>query len=77
MGDISKYIESVLDGVVSIKDVVKDGDQYIITITKKNLFYKQVDMNFIELTNSIEIRRQLEIYFPNDEIKFQIKHIFV
>ena len=77
MKDLSKYIESILDGVVRGLNVTKDGDTYIITITKKNFLYQQSDKSFIILSNSITIRRNLEIYFPNDDIKFEIKHIFV
>ena len=77
MKDISKYIESILDGVIRGLNVTKDGDTYIITVTKKNFLYQQSDKSFIILSNSITIRRNLEIYFPNDDIKFEIKHIFV
>jgi hypothetical protein len=75
--DLSKYIESILDGVIRGLNVTKDGDTYIITITKKNFLYQQSDKSFIKLSDSITIRRNLEIYFPNDDIKFEIKHIFV
>ncbi len=77
MKDLSKYIESILDGVIRGLNVAKDGDAYIITITKKNFLYQQSDKSFITLSDSITIRRNLEIYFPNDDIKFEIKHIFV
>lgn len=77
MKDLSKYIESILDGTIRGLNVTKDGDTYIITITKKNFLYQQSDKSFIILSNSITIRRNLEIYFPNDDIKFEIKHIFV
>jgi len=77
MKDLSKYIESILDGVIRGLNVTKDGDTYIITITKKNFLYQQSDKSFIILSNSITIRRNLEIYFPNDDIKFEIKHTFV
>ena len=77
MKDLSKYIESILDGVVRGLNVTKDGNTYNITITKKNFLYQQSDKSFIILSNSITIRRNLEIYFPNDDIKFEIKHIFV
>ena len=77
MKDLSKYIESILDGVIRGLNVTKDGDTYIITITKKNFLYQQSDKSFITLSDSITIRRNLEIYFPNDDIKFEIKHIFV
>ncbi len=77
MKDLSNYIESILDGVVRGLNVTKDGDTYIITITKKNFLYQQSDKSFITLSNSITIRRNLEIYFPNDDIKFEIKHNFV
>jgi len=75
--DLSKYIESILDGAIRGLNVTKDGDTYIITITKKNFLYQQSDKSFITLSDSITIRRNLEIYFPNDDIKFEIKHIFV
>jgi hypothetical protein len=75
--DLSKYIESILDGVIRGLNVTKNGDTYIITITKKNFLYQQSDKSFIILSDSITIRRNLEIYFPNDDIKFEIKHIFV
>ena len=75
--DLSKYIESILDGVIRGLNVTKDGNTYNITITKKNFLYQQSDKSFIILSNSITIRRNLEIYFPNDDIKFEIKHIFV
>ena len=75
--DLSKYIESILGGVIRGLNVTKDGDTYIITITKKNFLYQQSDKSFITLSDSITIRRNLEIYFPNDDIKFEIKHIFV
>jgi len=82
MKDLSKYIESIIDGVISdgvIRglNVTKDGDTYIITITKKSFFYHQSDKNFITLANSITIGQNLGIYFPNDNIKYKIKHIFV
>mgnify|MGYP000554167030 CR=1 FL=1 len=77
MKNLSKYIESILDGVVRGLNVTKDGDTYIITITKKNFLYTKTDKGFIILSDSITIRRNLEIYFPNDDIKFEIKHIFV
>jgi len=75
--DLSEYIESILDGLIRGLNVTKDGDTYIITITKKNFLYQQSDKSFITLSDSITIRRNLEIYFPNDDIKFEIKHIFV
>jgi hypothetical protein len=75
--DLSKYIESILDGEIRGLNVTKGGDTYIITITKKNFLYQQSDKSFITLSDSITIRRNLEIYFPNDDIKFEIKHIFV
>jgi len=77
MKDLSKYIESILDGEIRGLNVTKGGDTYIITITKKNFLYQQSDKSFIKLSDSITIRRNLEIYFPNDDIKFEIKHIFV
>ncbi len=77
MKDLSKYIESILDGEIRGLNVTKGDDTYIITITKKNFLYQQSDKSFITLSNSITIRRNLEIYFPNDDIKFEIKHIFV
>ena len=77
MKDLSKYIESILDGVIRGLNVTKNGDTYIITITKKNFLYQQSDKSFIILSDSITIRRHLEIYFPNDDIKFEIKHTFV
>jgi len=77
MKDISKYIESILDGVIRGLNVTKNGDTYIITITKKNFLYTKSDKGFIILSDSIAIRRNLEIYFPNDDIKFEIKHTFV
>ncbi len=75
--DLSKYIESILDGVIRGLNVTKDGDTYIITISTKNFPYTKSDKSFIILSDSITIRRNLEIYFPNDDIKFEIKHIFV
>jgi hypothetical protein len=82
MRDLSKYIESIIDGVISdgaIRglNVVKDDNTYIITIDAKNFHYTKSDKGFIMLSDSIAIRRHLEIYFPNDDIKFEIKHIFV
>ena len=77
MKDLSNYIESILDGSIRGLNVTKGGDTYIITITKKNFLYQQLDKSFIVLSDSITIRRNLEIYFPNDDIKFEIKHIFV
>ena len=75
--DLSKYIESILDGVIRGLNVAKDGNTYIITINAKNFHYTKSDKGFIILSDSIAIRRHLEIYFPNDDIKFEIKHIFV
>ena len=82
MRDLSEYIESIIDGVISdgaIRglNVVKDDNTYIITIDAKNFHYTKSDKGFIMLSDSIAIRRHLEIYFPNDDIKFEIKHIFV
>ena len=82
MKDLTEYIESIIDGVISdgvIRgiNVVKDGNTYIITINAKNFQYTKSDKGFIVLSDSIAIRRHLEIYFPNDDIKFEIKHIFV
>ena len=82
MRDLSEYIESIIDGVISggvIRglNVTKDGNTYIITINAKNFHYTKSDKGFIILSDSITIRRHLEIYFPNDDIKFEIKHIFV
>ena len=82
MKDLSKYIESILDGLISdgaIRglNVVKDGNTHIITINAKNFHYTKSDKGFIILSDSITIRRNLEIYFPNDDIKYKIKHIFV
>ena len=75
--DLSKYIESILDGAIRGLNVAKDGNTYIITINAKNFHYTKSDKGFIILSDSIAIRRHLEIYFPNDDIKFEIKHIFV
>jgi hypothetical protein len=82
MKDLSKYIESILDGLISdgaIRglNVTKNGDTYIITVNAKNFLYTKSDKGFIMLSDSIAIRRHLEIYFPNDDIKFEIKHTFV
>jgi len=82
MRDLSEYIESIIDGVISdgvIRglNVTKDGNTYIITINAKNFHYTKSDKGFIILSDSITIRRHLEVYFPNDDIKFEIKHIFV
>jgi len=82
MKDLSKYIESILDGLISdgaIRglNVAKDCNTYIITINAKNFHYTKSDKEFIKLSHSVTIRRNLEIYFPNDDIKFEIKHIFV
>ena len=82
MKDLSEYIESILDGLISdgaIRglNVVKDGNTYIITIDAKNFNYTKSDKGFVMLYDSIAIRQHLEIYFPNDDIKFEIKHIFV
>ena len=82
MRDLSEYIESIIDGVISdgaIRglNVTKDVNTYIITIDAKNFLYTKSDKGFIILSDSIAIRRHLEIYFPNDDIKFEIKHIFV
>jgi hypothetical protein len=82
MKDLSAYIESIIDGVISdgaIRglNVVKDDNTYIITIDAKNFHYTKSDKGFVMISDSIAIRRHLEIYFPNDDIKFEIKHIFV
>jgi hypothetical protein len=82
MKDLSKYIESIIDGVISdgaIRglNVAKDDNTYIITIDAKNFHYTKSDKGFVMISDSIAIRRHLEIYFPNDDIKFEIKHIFV
>ncbi len=77
MKDLSKYIESILDGVIRGLNVTKKRDTYIITINIKNFLYTKSDKRFIILSDSITIRRHLGIYFPNDDIKYKIKHIFV
>ena len=82
MKNLSKYIESILDGLISdgaIRglNVAKDGNTYIITINAKNFHYTKSDKEFIKLSHSVTIRRNLGIYFPNDDIKYKIKHIFV
>jgi hypothetical protein len=82
MKDLSEYIESIIDGLISdgaIRglNVGKDDNTYIITIDAKNFHYTKSDKGFVMLHDSIAIRRHLEIYFPNDDIKFEIKHIFV
>ena len=77
MKDLSKYIESILDGVIRGLNVTKKRDTYIITINIKNFLYTKSDKRFIILSDSITIRRNLGIYFPNDDIKYKIKHIFV
>ena len=77
MKDLTKYIESILDGTVRGLNVTKKGDTYIITITIKNFHYTKSDKRFITLFDSVTIRRNLGIYFPNDDIKYKIKHIFV
>ena len=77
MKDLSKYIESILDGEIRGLNVTKNGDTYIITITKKNFLYTKPDKEFIKLSHSVTIRRNLGIYFPNDDIKYKIKHKFV
>ena len=77
MKDLSKYIESILDGAIRGLNVTKGGDTYIITITTKNFLYTKSDKEFIKLSHSVTIRRNLGIYFPNDDIKYKIKHIFV
>ena len=75
--DLSKYIESILDGEIRGLNVTKNGDTYIITISTKNFLYTKSDKEFIKLSHSVTIRRNLGIYFPNDDIKYKIKHIFV
>jgi hypothetical protein len=82
MKDLSEYIESILDGLISdgaIRglNVTKDGNTYIITVNAKNFLYTKSDKRFIILSNSVTVRRILGIYFPNDDIKYKIKHIFV
>jgi hypothetical protein len=77
MKDLSKYIESLLDGTIRGLNVTKKGNTYVITITQKNLLYTKSDKRFITLSDSVTIRRNLGIYFPNDGIKYKIKHIFV
>ena len=78
MKNLSKYIESVLDGEIPDKlKVVKDSDTYFITITKRNINYHHTEMGLIELSNSVTVRRILGIYFPNDGIIYKINHIFV
>jgi hypothetical protein len=82
MKDLSEYIESIIDGVISDRvirglNVAKDDNTYIITINAKNFHYTKSDKGFVILSDSIAIRRHLEIYFPNDDIKFEIKHTFV
>ncbi len=77
MKDLSKYIESLFDGVIGGLNVNKDGDAYIITITRRTFNYHHAEKGFIELSNSVTVRRILGIYFPNDDIKYKIKHIFV
>jgi hypothetical protein len=78
MKDISKYIESILDGVITGElKVVKDGDEYDITITRRNFSYHHAEKSFITLSNTVTVRRNLGIYFPNDDIKYKIKHKFV
>jgi len=75
--DLSKYIESILDGEIRGLNVTKGGDTYIITINRRNFSYHHAEKSFIKLSHSVTIRRNLEIYFPNDDIKFEIKHTFV
>ena len=77
MKDLSNYIESILDGEIRGLNVTKNGDTYIITISTKNFLYTKSDKEFIKLSHSVTIRRNLGIYFPNDGIKYKIKHIFV
>jgi hypothetical protein len=77
MKDLSNYIESILDGEIRGLNVTKNGDTYIITISTKNFLYTKSDKEFIKLSHSVTIRRNLGIYFPNDDIKYKIKHIFV
>ena len=78
MKDLSKYIESILDGGITGElKVVKDGDEYVITITRRNLNYHHAEKSFIKLSHSVTIRRNLGIYFPNDEVMHKINHIFV
>ena len=78
MKDLSKYIESILDGGITGElKVVKDKDEYVITITRRNLNYHHAEKSFITLSNTVTVRRILGIYFPNDDIKYKIKHIFV
>ena len=77
MKDLSNYIESILDGEIRGLNVTKNGDTYIITISTKNFLYTKSDKEFIKLSHSVTIRRNLGIYFPNDDIKYKIKHKFV
>lgn len=78
MKDLSKYIESILDGVITGElKVVKDGDKYAITITRRNFSYHHAEKSFITLSNTVTVRRNLGIYFPNDEVMYKINHIFV
>ncbi len=77
MKDLSKYIESLFDGVIGELNVTKDGDAYVITITRRTFNYHHAEKGFIELSNSVTVRRILGNYFPNDDIKYKIKHIFV
>jgi hypothetical protein len=77
MKDLSKYIESILDEVIRGLNVTKKRDTYVITINTKNFLYTKSDKRFIILSDSVTIRRNLGIYFPNDDIKYKIKHNFV
>ena len=77
MKDLSKYIESLFDGVIGGLNVTKDGNTYVITITRRTFNYHHAEKGFIELSNSVTVRRILGIYFPHDDIKYKIKHIFV
>jgi hypothetical protein len=77
MKDLSEYIESILDEVIRGLNVTKKRDTYVITINTKNFLYTKSDKRFIILSDSVTIRRNLGIYFPNDDIKYKIKHNFV
>ena len=78
MKDLSEYIESILDGLISdVIEVTLENGVYFIDVIRESSEYNKSVRNIINLVTNETITNIMKTYFPNDEVKFKISNIFV